>query len=211
MSAPWSVRAFAFSRNVSLWDSICFLYLSLEALNFPLVTTAQGSGHRRPYAILLQGAACLLRSHLSVLRGGRELPWLRAALSLHCSSCWRVSHIVQRTHFGLGLLLEVQLLVLDFDISSPWLMLNICFRAALGGHFGEVHFLVLDLHIPTSRDMLNIVLGTTLGLNMAVVRFFGDYLDFPIGLFWDTLFCYGCFSWSHFRDHIGLRLSGSSG
>lgn len=25
--------------------------------------------------------------------------------------------------------------------------------------------------------MLNIVLGTTLGLNMAVVRFFGDYLD----------------------------------
>lgn len=23
MSAPWSVRAFAFSRNVSLWDSIC--------------------------------------------------------------------------------------------------------------------------------------------------------------------------------------------
>lgn len=58
------------------------MYLSLEALNFPLVTTAQGSGHRRPYAILLQGAACLLRSHLSVLRGGRELPWLRAALSL---------------------------------------------------------------------------------------------------------------------------------
>lgn len=32
-------------------------------------------------------------------------------------------------------------------------------------------------YIPTSRDMLNIVLGTTLGLNMAVVRFFGDYLD----------------------------------
>lgn len=25
--------------------------------------------------------------------------------------------------------------------------------------------------------MLNIVLGTTLGLDMAVVRFFGDYLD----------------------------------
>lgn len=39
---------------------------------------------------------------------------------LHCSSCWRVSHVVQRTHFGLGLLLEVQLLVLDFDISSPY-------------------------------------------------------------------------------------------
>lgn len=56
-------------------------------------------------------------------------------------------------------------------------MLDVCFRATLGGHFGKVDFLVLDLHIPTSRDMLNIVLGTTLGLNMAVVRFFGDYLD----------------------------------
>ena len=34
-----------------------------------------------------------------------------------------------------------------------------------------------DTYITTSRDMLNIVLGTTLGLNMAVVQFFGDYLD----------------------------------
>lgn len=30
-----------------------------------------------------------------------------------------MSHVVQRPHFGLSLLLEVQLLVLDFDISSP--------------------------------------------------------------------------------------------
>lgn len=34
-----------------------------------------------------------------------------------------------------------------------------------------------DTYITTSRDMLNIVLGTTLGLNVAVVQFFGDYLD----------------------------------
>lgn len=60
----------------------CFLYLSLEALNFPLVTTAQGSGHCRPYAILPHLTACRGRRHLSVLRGWRELPWLRAPLSL---------------------------------------------------------------------------------------------------------------------------------
>lgn len=146
--------------------SICFLDLSLEALNVPLV--APGAGSRWPHAVLLR---------LRAVRGARrELPRLHAPLGLH-GSCRRVSHVVQRTHFGLGLLLEVQLLVLDFDISSPWLVLDIRFGAALGGHFGEVNFLVLDLHIPTSRDMLNIVLGTTLGLNMAVVRFFGDYLD----------------------------------
>lgn len=60
----------------------CFLYLSLEALNFPLVTPAQGSGHCRPYAILPHLTACRGRRHLSVLRGWRELPWLRAPLSL---------------------------------------------------------------------------------------------------------------------------------
>lgn len=32
-------------------------------------------------------------------------------------------------------------------------------------------------YVAASRDMLNIVLGATLGLNVAVVQFFGDYLD----------------------------------
>lgn len=31
-------------------------------------------------------------------------------------------------------------------------MLNICFRATLGGHFGEVHFLVLDLHLERQKE-----------------------------------------------------------
>lgn len=59
----------------------CFLYLSLEALNFPLVAPAQGGGRCRPYAILPHLTACLGCCHLSVLRG-RELPGLRAPLSL---------------------------------------------------------------------------------------------------------------------------------
>lgn len=163
--------------------------MSVEALHFPLLGAAQAA-QARPHAVLPQRGG---RGHRARPRprsvGRRELRRLRAALRLDSPSGRRVSHVVQRSHLGLGLLLEVQLLVLDFDISSPWLMLDICFRSTLGGHFGKVDFLVLDLHIPTSRDMLNIVLGTTLGLNMAVVRFFGDYLDFPIGLFGDPLFC----------------------
>lgn len=115
-------------------------------------------------------------------------------------------------------------------------MLDVCLGAALGGHFGKVDLLVHDLHIdtalaglggggrpgvgarswpggiwniPTSRDMLNIVLGPTLGLDVAVVGFFGDYLDFPIGLLWGALFCNCCFRGGQFRDCIEFRLSGS--
>lgn len=90
-----------------------------------------------------------------------------------------MAHVIEGSHFGLGLLLEVQLLTFNFDISSTRLVFDICFGPTLGGDLGDVHFLVLNLNIATSRDMLNIVLGTTLGLNMAVAHFFGDYLDFP--------------------------------
>lgn len=130
MSAPWSVRALAFSRNVSLWHSICFLDLSAEALNFPLVTTTH-SGRSRPYSILPHFTVCLGRCHISILRGLSQQHCLFAPLRLHRASCWHVSDVVQRAHFRLRLLLEVQLLVLDFDIASPWLVFYIRFRATL--------------------------------------------------------------------------------
>lgn len=112
-----------------------------------------------------------------------------------------MAHVIKGSHFGLGLLLEVQLLTFNLDISSTRLVLDISFGPTLGGDLGYVHFLVLNLNIATSRDMLNIVLGTTLGLNMAVAHFFGYYLDFPSRRFLCTRNGAGCFS-----DCIRFRL-----
>lgn len=39
---------------------------------------------------------------------------------LHSASCGQVAHVIKGSHFGLGLLLEVQLLTLNLDISATW-------------------------------------------------------------------------------------------
>lgn len=58
-----------------------------------------------------------------------------------------MAHVIEGSHFGLGLLLEVQLLTFNFDISSTRLVLDIRFGPTLGGDLGDVHFLVLNLNL----------------------------------------------------------------
>lgn len=51
---------------------------------------------------------------------------------LHGTTCRQVAHVVKGSHFRLGLLLEVQLLTFNFDISSTW---N---QKGVGGYRGEM-------------------------------------------------------------------------
>lgn len=149
---------------------------------------------------------CLRDGRLLPSRGARTRRGLAAtALSLHGPSCRQVAHVIEGSHLRLGLLLEVQLLTFNLDISSTRFVLDVGLGPTLGGDLRDVHLLILNLNITTSRDMLNIVLGTTLGLNMAVAHFFRDYLDFPSRWSLRTRNGTGCFS-----DCVRFRLSSRS-